>query len=67
MGTMRKKELLLHEIEHIPNALLDELLDYVEFLKLKTARKRMGDTIASEASLKRDWLKAEEDEAWKSL
>jgi len=64
---MRKKELLLHEIEHIPNALLDELLDYVEFLKLKTARKRMGDTIASEASLKRDWLKAEEDEAWKSL
>jgi len=64
---MEKRELLLREIEHIPNALLDELLDYVEFLKVKTARKRIDTVIASEGSLKRDWLEAEEDEAWKSL
>ena len=63
---MNKRELLLSEIQHVPEPFLDELLDLVLFLKAKTARK-MDTAIASESSLARDWLKPEEDEAWHNL
>jgi len=42
-------------------------LDFVHFLKAKIMKERLGAAIASESSLKKDWLKPEEDEAWKSL
>ncbi len=64
---MSKKELLLNEIEQTPEPLLDELLDYLRFLKSKLARERMETAIASESSLKKDWLRPEEDAAWQSL
>jgi hypothetical protein len=63
---MNKRELLLSEIQHVPEPFLDELLDFVLFLKAKTAKK-MDTAIASESSLARDWLKPEEDEAWHNL
>ncbi|MBU7044903.1 MAG: DUF2281 domain-containing protein [Theionarchaea archaeon] len=63
---MNKRELLLSEIQHVPEPFLDELLDFVLFLKAKTAKK-MGIAIASESSLARDWLNPEEDEAWRNL
>jgi len=37
--TMSKKELLASEIEQVPEPLLDELLDFVRFLKTKIMRK----------------------------
>jgi hypothetical protein len=63
---MNKRELLLSEIQHVPEPFLDELLDFVLFLKAKKAKK-MDTAIASESSLARDWLKPEEDEAWHNL
>ncbi|KYK35084.1 MAG: DUF2281 domain-containing protein [Theionarchaea archaeon] len=63
---MNKRELLLNEIQHVPEPYLDELLDFVQFLKPKTI-KRIDTAIASESSLKKDWLRPEEDEVWQNL
>ncbi len=64
---MSKKELLIDEIEQVPESFLDEVLDFVHFLKTKINRERLNIAIASESSLKKDWLKPEEDEAWQNL
>ncbi len=64
---MSKKEMLLSEIEQAPEPVIDELLDYVQFLKTKIIRNRLDTAIASESALRKDWLKPEEDEAWQSL
>jgi hypothetical protein len=64
---MSKKELLISEIEHVPEPILDELLDFIHFLKAKITKERSDTAIASEYSLKKDWLKPEEDEAWQGL
>ncbi|KRT65482.1 MAG: Uncharacterized protein XU11_C0026G0044, partial [Candidatus Dadabacteria bacterium CSP1-2] len=38
---MNKKELILNEIEKVPEPLLEEILDFVRFLKTKAAVERM--------------------------
>lgn len=62
-----KKELLISEIEQVPQSFVDEVLDFVQFLKAKAAKEKLGIAIASESSLKKDWLKPEEDKAWQNL
>jgi len=64
---MGKKELLIKEIEQVPEPLLDEVLDFVHFLKAKITKERLDTAIASESSLKKDWVRPEEDEAWQNL
>lgn len=64
---MSTKELLQREIAEVPEPLLDEVLDFLQFLKTKIVKERMDTAIASESALKKDWLKPEEDEAWQSL
>lgn len=64
---MTKKQLLLNEIEHIPEPFLDEVMDFIRFLKSKLIIEGIDTAIASESSLKKDWLKPEEDEAWQNL
>lgn len=64
---MSKKELLIHEIEQVPDFLLDEVMDFVHFLKTKAITEKLDTAIASESSLKKDWLKIEEDKAWQNL
>lgn len=64
---MSKKELLLNEIEQTPESLLDNVLDYLRFLKTKLAQERLDAAIASESALKKDWQRPEEDKAWQSL
>jgi hypothetical protein len=64
---MGKKELLISEIDRVPESFLDEVLDFVHFLKTKIIKERLTTAIASESSLKKDWLRPEEDEAWQGL
>ena len=64
---MSKKELLLNEINEIPEPLLIEVLDFVHFLKEKAIREKLDIAIMSESSLSKDWLKPEEEEAWQNL
>ncbi|OOP56515.1 MAG: DUF2281 domain-containing protein [Candidatus Brocadia carolinensis] len=64
---MSTKELLINEIEQVPESLLNEVLDFVHFLKAKIIREGIASAVASESSLGKDWLKTEEDEAWQNL
>jgi hypothetical protein len=64
---MNKKELIAREIEQVPEPLLEEVLDFVRFLKTKRNPEKLEISLLSESSLKKDWLKPEEDEAWRDL
>ena len=64
---MEMKELVIQEIERIPEKYLEEVLEFIRSLELKGYEKMIGTAIASEKSLEKEWLKPEEDEAWKNL
>ncbi len=64
---MSNKELLLNEIDQLPESMLTQVLDYVNFLKSKLGKQKSETTLLTESSLKKDWLRPEEDEAWKNL
>ncbi|MGI8504677.1 MAG: DUF2281 domain-containing protein [Hassallia sp.] len=64
---MSTKDLLLREIEQVPEFLLTEVLDFLQFIKAKHIEQNTQITILSESSLAKDWLKPEEDEAWQDL
>jgi hypothetical protein len=64
---MNKVEIIKSEVEKFPEPLLDEVLDFVHFLKGKIISGKMATVFASESSLKKDWLRPEEDEAWQNL
>ncbi|TFG19129.1 MAG: DUF2281 domain-containing protein [Promethearchaeota archaeon] len=46
---------------------MDDILDYIKFLKEKLNIQNIETAIMSESSLKKDWLRPEEDEAWRDL
>ena len=64
---MTKKELLIEEIDQVPEPFLDDVLDFVQFLKAKIIKEKLDIAIASESSLKKDWLRPEEDDAWQRM
>lgn len=64
---MNTKDLLLREIEQVPEFLLTEVLDFLQFIKAKHLEQNTQISILSESSLAKDWLKPEEDEAWQDL
>jgi hypothetical protein len=64
---MNAKELLLKEVENLPEFILEEVWDFLQFLKLKYDKDKLESSLLSESSLEKDWLKLEEDEAWQNL
>lgn len=65
---MTIKEQITQELERLPEPVLQEVLDFVQFLKTKQQQKEILEiTIMSESSLEKDWLKPEEDAAWQNL
>ena len=64
---MNKKALLISEIGKLPESIVDEVSDFVHFLLLKKNFQKLETAIASETSLKKYWLKSEEDDAWQDL
>lgn len=64
-------EAIVKEIEKLPPHLLQEVADYIDFIKYKKSKdknlKTDDITLASEKSLAKDWLRPEEDEAWGDL
>ncbi|HEY9651009.1 MAG TPA: hypothetical protein V6C95_10130 [Coleofasciculaceae cyanobacterium] len=64
---MNVKELIIEEIEQAPEFLLEEVLDFLQFLKAKHLQKKLEVSILSESSLQKDWLNSEEEEAWQDL
>jgi hypothetical protein len=61
---MTTRKLLESELAKAPEPLLNEVLDFLHFLRTK---KHMNTAIASESSLEKDWLTSEEDKAWQNL
>ena len=64
---MNARDILLKEIEQAPEGLLEQVIDFVKFLKMKRSPGRLDTARASEPSLKKDWLLPEEDKAWQDL
>lgn len=67
---MSTRDAISEEIKKIPENLLDELYDYLRFLKYKKSESKrdlLPIQEASEKVLSRDWNTPEEDEAWKNL
>jgi len=62
-----EKEIVMREIDGLPAPLLEEVLDFVRFLKSKVAQEAFETALLSETSLRKDWLSPEEDEAWRDL
>jgi len=67
VNDMNAKELLLQEVENIPEFILEEVWDFLQFLKVKYDKNKLESSLLSESALQKDWLKSEEDEAWQNL
>jgi len=64
---MSKKDTIISELNNLPENLIEEILDYINFLKSKSLKKKTELALMSESSLRKDWLKPEEDKAWQDL
>jgi len=64
---MSNRDILIKEINELSDEKLQEVIDFVQFLKSKQHDEEMGITLISEPSLARDWNKPEEDKAWSDL
>jgi len=62
-----KIDQIIEELNLFPEKLLDEIFDYIKYLKGKIIKENMETAILSESSLKKDWSRPEEDEAWQNL
>lgn len=72
MCSVKDIDFIVKEIDALPPELLKEVADYINYVKYKYRIKDETDkiddiTLASEDSLAKDWMKPEEDEAWKDL
>ncbi|WP_321506786.1 hypothetical protein [uncultured Methanoregula sp.] len=62
---MEVEDQIIRELHQVPRQHYREILDFIRMKKKKGA---VPDTaLASESSLKKDWLRPEEDEAWANL
>ena len=64
---MSKKDTIISELNNLPEDLIEEILDYISFLKKKSLKEKTELSLMSESSLRKDWLKPEEDKAWQDL
>jgi len=64
---MTTKEAIQKEIDQAPETVLEKALVYIRMLKTMRDRGLTDTALASEAALKKDWLRPEEDAAWLNL
>jgi hypothetical protein len=64
---MSIREKILQETENASESILIEVLDYLQYLKIKHQQGIMETALLSEAILAEDWLKPEEEAAWQDL
>ncbi len=63
---MSKRELIVEELQRLPEPDLDKLLAFVRSLKESHGEDALA-RLAAESSLAKDWLTPEEDAAWAGL
>jgi hypothetical protein len=64
---MSSQNTLLRELDTLPPSYVDEVFDFVAYLKQKHLASISETALLSEAALSKDWDSPEEDEAWASL
>ena len=67
VSNMSIREQIFQETENTPDRILIEVLDYLQYLKVKHQQGMMETALLSEAILAEDWLKPEEEAAWQDL
>jgi hypothetical protein len=67
ISMIEKKRNLLDEIDGLPDSSLDEVIDFVRFMKFKLKAPSLETAILSESALRKDWERPEEDNAWSNL
>ena len=61
------KEEIISELDDLPPRTYGEVLDFIRFLKSRRRKAAPDTALASEPALRKDWLRPEEEEAWKDL
>ncbi len=64
---MTTNAVLLREIETLPQSCVEEVVDFVAWIKHRKLSQMPETMLLSEAVLSKDWNTPEEDEAWASL
>ena len=64
---MGERDYIVKEIKSLPEPLLNEVIDFIEFLKSKSKAEKLETLDLAESSLKKDWLSPEENLAWQNL
>ena len=64
---MSGKDSIIEEIDRLPESYVEKVMEYIHFLRSSNFKEKLGTAIASESSLKKDWLRPEEDQAWQNL
>jgi len=64
---MLERNQLIREMELLPAEYLQEISDFIGYLKLKNSKNIPESMLFSEKSLAKDWDTPEEDEAWANL
>ena len=64
---MELREQIVNEIKDFPDEYLEEIHDFIHFLRIKQIHRFNDTTLLSEKALNKEWLSPEEDEAWKDL
>jgi hypothetical protein len=64
---MTSQNALLRELDTLPPRYMDEVFDFVAYLKQKHLASIPEPALLSEAALSKNWDSPEEDEAWASL
>jgi hypothetical protein len=65
--SMNIREQILKESERTPDTILSEVLEYLQYLKIKHQPIIPETALLSESVLQQDWLKPEEEAAWQNL
>ncbi|MCZ2147042.1 MAG: hypothetical protein LC126_04635 [Bryobacterales bacterium] len=63
---MSTREVIVRELERLPEQDLDKLLSFLRLLKEAHA-ENAASTLAAESALATDWLTSAKDSAWASL
>ena len=58
---------LMRELETLPSVYLEEVIDFIAWLKHRKLKQIPETMLLSEAALAKDWDTPEEDEAWAGL
>jgi hypothetical protein len=64
---MEAKDRIIQELDRVPHQHYRKILEYIRSLALNSAVSDTAPLYASESSLRKDWLRPEEDEAWADL